>query len=46
MAPEYFYNGVITFKSDIYSLGIIITEILTGRKEYLDIENVRTVYPR
>jgi serine/threonine protein kinase len=29
MAPES-YSGVITFKSDIYSLGIIIMEILTG----------------
>ncbi|XP_039853417.1 uncharacterized protein LOC120711821 isoform X3 [Panicum virgatum] len=32
MAPEVF-AGCITFTSDIYSLGIIITEILTGRKD-------------
>nr|CAB3489193.1 unnamed protein product [Digitaria exilis] len=38
MAPE-FYRGVVTFRSDIYSLGIIIQEILTGTKEYLLVEN-------
>jgi len=32
MAPEVF-AGCITFTSDIYSLGIIIAEILTGRKD-------------
>ncbi|GJM95202.1 hypothetical protein PR202_ga11910 [Eleusine coracana subsp. coracana] len=41
MAPEC-YDGLITFKSDIYSLGIVIIEILTGQKGYPEIENVRT----
>ena len=40
MAPE-FYSGEITFKSDIYSLGVIITEILTGKKGYAEMDNVR-----
>jgi serine/threonine protein kinase len=46
MVPE-FYNEVITitFKSDIYSLGTIIIEMLTGRKGYPDIDNVRIVCP-
>ncbi|KAJ1274385.1 hypothetical protein BS78_05G057900 [Paspalum vaginatum] len=39
MAPE-FFSGEITFKSDIYSLGIIIAEILTGKKGYFQIDNV------
>ncbi|KAK3119456.1 hypothetical protein QOZ80_9AG0670800 [Eleusine coracana subsp. coracana] len=39
MAPESF-GGIITFKSDIYSLGVIIIEILTGQKGYPQIENV------
>jgi len=42
MAPEVF-AGCITFTSDIYSLGIIIAEILTGRKDIAK-ENVRIIY--
>ena len=45
MAPE-LYGGLITFKLDIYSLGIIIIEILTGRKGYQEIENVRRLFSR
>lgn len=30
MAPEYIDNGEITFKSDIYSLGVIIRDIVMG----------------
>ena len=40
MAPE-FIDGQITFKSDIYSLGVIITEILTGDKGPRDVKEVR-----
>uniref|UniRef100_A0ACD5W9C3 Uncharacterized protein n=5 Tax=Avena sativa TaxID=4498 RepID=A0ACD5W9C3_AVESA len=32
LAPELYVSGQITFKSDIYSLGVIIMEILTGKK--------------
>ncbi|CAL5077158.1 unnamed protein product [Urochloa decumbens] len=32
-APEYLFNGKISFKSDIYSLGVIIIEMVTGRRE-------------
>ncbi|KAM0862001.1 hypothetical protein ACQ4PT_045532 [Festuca glaucescens] len=39
LAPE-FYSGQIAFTSDIYSLGVIILEILTGQKGYSDDENV------
>ncbi|XP_048533775.1 probable serine/threonine-protein kinase PBL5 [Triticum urartu] len=39
LAPE-FYRGQFTFASDIYSLGIIIVEILTGEKGYPEEENV------
>ncbi|XP_044950147.1 protein PSK SIMULATOR 1-like [Hordeum vulgare subsp. vulgare] len=34
MAPEYINNGVISTKSDIFSLGTIIIELLTGSREY------------
>jgi len=31
MAPEYIDDGVITIKSDIYSLGVIIRHMMMGR---------------
>jgi serine/threonine protein kinase len=34
MAPEYLQRGIITTKSDIFSLGVIIIEIMTGHKNY------------
>ncbi|KAM0930494.1 hypothetical protein ACQ4PT_000939 [Festuca glaucescens] len=36
MDPEYLRSRQIAFASDIYSLGVIIMEILTGTKQYLD----------
>ncbi|XP_044971120.1 putative cysteine-rich receptor-like protein kinase 31 [Hordeum vulgare subsp. vulgare] len=39
LAPE-FTSNVITHKFDLYSLGIIIMEILTGAKEHPVVENV------
>ncbi|RLN00817.1 hypothetical protein C2845_PM06G29100 [Panicum miliaceum] len=32
MAPEYLFQGIITTKADIYSLGVIIIEVVAGRK--------------
>ncbi|KAJ1253750.1 hypothetical protein BS78_K198400 [Paspalum vaginatum] len=40
VAPEYLDHGIITFKSDIYSLGVIILEILTGKRGPCKVENV------
>jgi serine/threonine protein kinase len=34
MAPEYLIQGVVSIKADIYSLGVIIIEILTGYRNY------------
>lgn len=39
MAPE-FHCSKITFQLDIFSLGAIITEILTGTRGYFDVNNV------
>ncbi|XP_044444377.1 cysteine-rich receptor-like protein kinase 10 [Triticum aestivum] len=40
MAPEFINKGEITFKTDIYSLGVIITEILMGHKECSNVKEV------
>jgi serine/threonine protein kinase len=34
LAPEFYVHEQMSFKSDIYSLGVIIIEILTGDKGY------------
>ncbi|KAM3353924.1 hypothetical protein ACQJBY_024862 [Aegilops geniculata] len=39
LAPE-FSDRIITHKYDLYSLGVIITEILTGEKGYSEVEEV------
>ncbi|KAL6595386.1 hypothetical protein ACP70R_047726 [Stipagrostis hirtigluma subsp. patula] len=39
MAPEYCLRGEISTKSDIYSLGILILEIVTGKKNHQAIGN-------
>ncbi|CAM0948543.1 unnamed protein product [Alopecurus aequalis] len=40
LAPEFYGGRKITFKLDIYSLGIILIDILTGEKGYPDVDNV------
>lgn len=32
MAPEYLSRGVFSFKSDIFSFGVIVLEIISGKK--------------
>ena len=53
MSPEYINRGLISTKSDIFSLGVIIIEIVTGGRDYPDetgtssdefIETVRKLY--
>ncbi|KAM0929201.1 hypothetical protein ACQ4PT_001775 [Festuca glaucescens] len=39
-APEYLYGGRMSVKSDIYSLGVIIIELVTGHKSIPDQNNV------
>lgn len=53
MAPEYYHRGEISTKSDIYSLGILILEVVTGERNHKSrgdisgeefIENVRKTF--
>jgi interleukin-1 receptor-associated kinase 1 len=32
MSPEYAYSGHVSTKSDMYSFGVIVLEIVTGRR--------------
>lgn len=32
MAPEYLVRGQLTEKADVYSFGVLVHEILTGRR--------------
>uniref|UniRef100_A0ACD5YC88 Uncharacterized protein n=1 Tax=Avena sativa TaxID=4498 RepID=A0ACD5YC88_AVESA len=34
MAPEFLHGGIITPKLDIFNLGVIIMEIITGHRDY------------
>jgi serine/threonine protein kinase len=43
MPPEIYVNKEITHQFDLFSLGIIIMEIVTGRRDYDDTEKVRTI---
>ncbi|CAM0870783.1 unnamed protein product [Alopecurus aequalis] len=39
-APEFVHHGLVSYKSDIYSLGVIMVELMTARKGNPDVANV------
>lgn len=43
IAPEFIDKGEISYKSDIFSLGIIMIKLLTGSNKF-NIENVRIIF--
>jgi len=32
MAPEYFMHGIINEKTDVFAYGVLLLELVTGRK--------------
>lgn len=32
MAPEYLADGLFSFKSDVFSFGVLVLEILSGKR--------------
>jgi len=32
LAPEYFVHGQLTKKADVYSFGVLVLEIISGRR--------------
>lgn len=39
MAPEYLVRGQLTEKADVYSFGVLVLEILCGRKNNVFIQD-------
>ena len=34
MSPEYAMEGIFSMKSDVFSFGVLLLEIVSGRKNY------------
>ena len=32
MSPEYAFNGIVSIKTDVFSFGVILLEIISGKK--------------
>jgi len=43
MAPEYAYHGIFSTKSDVFSYGVLVLEIVTGRRASEDLLSLVSV---
>lgn len=34
MSPEYLYDGVFSDKSDVFSFGVLLLDLLSGKRSY------------
>ncbi|XBJ14515.1 hypothetical protein VPH35_006553 [Triticum aestivum] len=46
MAPELRVKGMVSFKADIYSFGLVIVELLTGMKGYINEDTLKDLRKR
>jgi len=43
MFPEYALNGLFSVKSDVFSFGVVLLEIISGKKKYLSELNMSLI---
>lgn len=39
MSPEYMMNGIFSMKSDVFSFGVLLLEIISGKKNQMSFKS-------